>query len=751
MSTSHPGSTPDGPGDAIARSGQLVTSPNQQMAANTPWMPPTSGWLDPAPADDGLDLLGFLHSLRRTWLPGLIVGVIIGAMVFALLYFVIPVSHEAVGMLRVKRRTTELLASKGRPVVSSDREYMTYKQTQSALLKSPYVINAALRKPGINQLQMVRDEDKPLAFMENHLSTEYPGDSEILRVSLSGEDSEQTVKLVQAVMEAYLEEIGQSERLERTQRLETLRREHRDYVGEIQEKDELVHALAAELGTSGSELAQLVQKLESNKLASMDKRTLDLQARLQDFQSQLILTQNMMQHSFFRANPFDIEETLEKYPQYMTIKLEIDQMEQYQRESAATLRPGSPSAQRFQTQINNKIQDLARVRRELEPRVVHILKRTYGHDDITNTDAIQVLQTSMAITEQQLRQAMQAQQDQEVRVKDLGGYSSDLVTRIAELQNLQETATRIASEIGSIELNLQNQPRITMVQPALIPNASNHWLKMVEVVLGSLFVFSLCVFGIALLDYSSKPLNDTSDLSGSAGLNVIGSLPSLRGGLGLFSRGSSREMVITDSIDSVRTSILFGGGSSGNIKSVVVTSAVGGEGKSTVASQLAVSFARSGRRTLLIDGDVRNPQQHAVFGLPLDRGLCEILRDDASIDEVVQATAAEGLWIMPAGQCDMASLQALAGPSIATILETVAAQFDFVIVDSGPVLTGPEAMVYGQYVDGAIVSSRRDVSRLPKVQEAFQRLQSVGVKVIGAVVNGTTAEVRATKQMIAKR
>jgi Mrp family chromosome partitioning ATPase len=78
-------------------------------------------------------------------------------------------------------------------------------------------------------------------------------------------------------------------------------------------------------------------------------------------------------------------------------------------------------------------------------------------------------------------------------------------------------------------------------------------------------------------------------------------------------------------------------------------------------------------------------------------------------------------------------------------MDRVSEQFEFVVLDSGPVLTGPEAMIYGQYVDAAILATRRDVSRVPKVDEAYRRLQSVGIHVIGAVVNGARSDVRSNQ------
>ena len=153
---------------------------------------------------------------------------------------------------------------------------------------------------------------------------------------------------------------------------------------------------------------------------------------------------------------------------------------------------------------------------------------------------------------------------------------------------------------------------------------------------------------------------------------------------------------------------------------------------------------------MLIDGDIRNPQQHAVFGLPAERGLCDVLRGEAKLEEVVQATPAENLWILPAGRCDVVSYQALSGQTIPVIMQRLTDQFDFTVVDSGCVLTGPESLIFGQHVGGVVMSTRRDVSRMPKVEEANLRLKSVGVNVIGSVLNGVGADTRSNQLAIAQ-
>ena len=267
--------------------------------------------------------------------------------------------------------------------------------------------------------------------------------------------------------------------------------------------------------------------------------------------------------------------------------------------------------------------------------------------------------------------------------------------------------------------------------------------------MGPVFLFfGSVVVGIALWDYQAKRVSTTKDLDGPGrGIRVVGSLPMLdgqkSGGLWPFSRMDDRalEVVLNFSVDSIRAALLYNR-SAEKIKVVMISSAQGQEGRSTLASQLAVSMARSGVRTVLVDADIRNPQQHLVFGVGGDGGFCEVLRGTQTIAQAVQQTAVAGLNVMASGRFDQASMQALSSERARAVFNDLRSQFDFVIIDVGPVLTSADAMLVGQHVDTALVSVRRDVSQLPKIYAACDRLRSVGIHIMGCVVNGAGTEIR---------
>src|SRR5262249_28565771 len=151
-------------------------------------------------------------------------------------------------------------------------------------------------------------------------------------------------------------------------------------------------------------------------------------------------------------------------------------------------------------------------------------------------------------------------------------------------------------------------------------------------------------------------------------IKMIGTVPALPSRRQLQMSGANGapdnnwQSILTESVDTVRTMLLHTARSE-SLRVVMVTSATGGEGKTSLSSHLAASLARSGRKTLLLDTDLRKPAIHRLFGVNRLPGLCELLRNEVELAETIQSTPAPGLSLIPAGACDNFALQALAQDS----------------------------------------------------------------------------------------
>jgi capsular exopolysaccharide synthesis family protein len=197
------------------------------------------------------------------------------------------------------------------------------------------------------------------------------------------------------------------------------------------------------------------------------------------------------------------------------------------------------------------------------------------------------------------------------------------------------------------------------------------------------------------------------------------------------------QQVLTESIDAARTTLLHLARSH-SLRTVMVTSAVSGEGKTSLSCHLAASLARAGLRVLLIDADMRNPSAHKLFGLQSEVGFSELLCGEASVADCVQETSLRNLSLLPAGQWSDETAAALNQGQAAVLFEQFRQQFDIIVVDSSPVLPVADALLIGQQVDGVVLSVLCEVSRLNNLYAAWQRVQEHGGQPLGVVINGVS-------------
>src|SRR5262249_7327124 len=218
------------------------------------------------------------------------------------------------------------------------------------------------------------------------------------------------------------------------------------------------------------------------------------------------------------------------------------------------------------------------------------------------------------------------------------------------------------------------------------------------------------------------------------GIRVVGAVPQLS-----RQTAANQQEGVVESIDAIRT-LLLHDASVEAARVVMVTSAAPGEGKTTLACSLADSLARAGRKTLLIDCDLRAPAAHQMFELPLQPGFSEILLGEIDAADAIQPSPVPGLSVVTAGQWDREVLRALAREGTQEIFEKLREEYEFIVVHSHPVLAATASLLLGQHVDAVLLSILRDVSRSPRVYTASQRLATLGVRVLGAVVNGAAAD-----------
>ncbi len=210
-------------------------------------------------------------------------------------------------------------------------------------------------------------------------------------------------------------------------------------------------------------------------------------------------------------------------------------------------------------------------------------------------------------------------------------------------------------------IEIQNRPRITSIgKGAEPPSAPDQDRKLQYTLLGGIAGFSVPFGLIVWWDVRKRRINSTGEVYPSTGLQVIGAVPLVsRRALRrrATTRGGSRwHEKMTEPLDGIAARLLHLA-EKDHTQVVLVSSAVGGEGKTTLATHLSLSLARSGHRTLLVDFDLRHPAIDRVLDVPLEPGVAEVLRKEIDYPEAVQETSVKNLYVLPAGRADRRTIR----------------------------------------------------------------------------------------------
>jgi capsular exopolysaccharide synthesis family protein len=168
---------------------------------------------------------------------------------------------------------------------------------------------------------------------------------------------------------------------------------------------------------------------------------------------------------------------------------------------------------------------------------------------------------------------------------------------------------------------------------------------------------------------------------------------------------------------------------------LLVTSANPSEGKTTVACAIAIAIAHAGHRTLLVDGDLRRPRVHRVFGKSCDEGLTTALLDEEALDRVIKPTDIPNLSILPAGPMPPNPADLMHSDRFRALIDSLRQRYDRVIIDSSPVAPVTDATILSAYVDATMLVVRAFVTRKDVARHALRAILDIGSNAAGVVLN----------------
>jgi capsular exopolysaccharide synthesis family protein len=684
------------------------------------------------------DPIALLKPLRRRFRLAVSTGLLGGVLTALAVYFLVPqAKYMARAMLHVNSIRPKILLQVG----ESSTDYGAYQRTQLALLRSRLVLNAALKQPGVARLKVVARQIDPIEWLDKELQVDFAQGSEILRISMPGDTAEEPMVLVNAVTQAYMDEVVDVEAKQRRERYDLLKETWNRYQETLREKRKELKRLTELAGSDNKATIANIHQHELDRVGRAEDVLAQIRSELRSLRVEQEVLQAKAARNAAMISPATIENainedaSMEAYHERVALaQKHFDQV------SRITRIASDPALSRHRAELEAARTALAARRKKLYPIIAQQLQGMARNEDLLKADSLQDRISVLSKLETELIADVERLSE---RSRSLTRNSLDLFSNQEEIANADEVAKVIGKEVEALSVELQAPPRIRLLEKAELPHTKDEKRQIKLAGMAGCGALALVLAGVSFWEFRAQRIDSAEEVVHSLGMKLVGTLPALPLGRSAPAARDAeilrQENLLIESVDAARTTLLHISRTE-SIRTVMVASALGAEGKTSLSCHLATSLARAGRRTLLIDGDLRRPTAHRLFDLPQGPGLSEVLRGEVEITEVAMPALADGLWLVPAGNSDGAAIRALACKDLRAMLDPLKENYDFIVVDSSPVLPVADALLIGQHVDAVLLSVMRDVSRLPKVHAAGERLSALGIPVLGAIVTGARCD-----------
>lgn len=730
----------------------LVASSPHELAA------PNSGGMSPYSSSSPLDSMTYFDLVRIAWQrkPLLALGIAIALVVSAIYYArAIPI-YESTAEVLVVRKRPEMVTGDQVYAARGGDDYLT---THSVLVKSPVIVTKAIedgelgslvsfsndkfRDPKIDLTTAVTDQ------IEVGLGSKEMGrgSDNILTVSVRGPVPAECAHTVQAILGSYQNFLDETYRNMGEDTIQLIGHARDDLQKDLdkQDKDYLKFRAEAPLVTTGNDFSP-----HRDRLTAIETQ----------------LSELLLQEANFRAQLENIKAARKAGRTGPELVALISSLSSRMSRAYGTSRnPGTG----LDTELFQLLQEEQRMRQEYgpnHPQVQSIRKRIEGTRSFFSlpnaayqsaVDGGKLSSDPVELYEHYLEQELIGVGVSKKLLNDLYKQehesAKELVTYELKDQGYQRKLRQTQELYDGVVSQLQGASLVTdyggfdarVISPPALGEKVTPKAVIVfpaAVVLGG---FLGCLMVIAA-EVTDRRFRTTDDIKRSLGYPIIGHVPEcypiplreLRDSkldrmLYAFHKPSA---IATEAFRGVRTALYFSTRGQSH-KIIQITSSGPGDGKSTLASNLAVCIAQSGKSILLIDADLRRPRMHRVFGVPNDVGLASVIGLDVELEDTITSLdSIPNLYILPSGQVPPDPSELLSSHRFSELLESVREKFDYVVIDTGPVLAITDPSVVASRVDGVVLALRMAQNSRNHAKRAQEILNGIGANVLGVFVVG---------------
>lgn len=308
---------------------------------------------------------------------------------------------------------------------------------------------------------------------------------------------------------------------------------------------------------------------------------------------------------------------------------------------------------------------------------------------------------------------------------------SQLELNLSVSQSLYTSLLEYLYQVGVAEAMTLSD--ITMVEPATEPIRPASPNKTLNGIMGA-FLGLVFGFGLGFLIHYLDDTIRTPEEVKALELTFLGTIPRFRKKEAHIISERDPKDYVSESYRTIRNSIKFVT-LDRPVNSLLIVSSLEKEGKSTTLVNLGVSLSLEGKEVLLLDVDLRKPKLHVVLGLPNSRGLTTVLAEEAKLAEAIQKTHVEGLSLLPSGPVPPDPGRMVESAKMRQLIEDLTQQYDFVLLDSPPILVANDSIVLAGYADATILVLESEKVTHRALSQARELFKGANIRLTGAILN----------------
>jgi tyrosine-protein kinase Etk/Wzc len=332
-----------------------------------------------------------------------------------------------------------------------------------------------------------------------------------------------------------------------------------------------------------------------------------------------------------------------------------------------------------------------------------------------------------------LKQLIEKAQDDLMKIPTKSTKQSEIDLSLSVNQDIYKNLLEYLTQVGVAEsMTLSN---IRLVEPAMEPEKPDFPKKILNYVLGIFLGLFLAFSLVFFIEYIDNTIKSPTDIKRIGTLTQLGNIPKSRHlkNKGLISNLAPTSALI-EGYRTIRNGIRYASVDK-QLKTLVVTSSIENEGKSSVVSNIAITFSMEGKKVIVVDLNLRKPALHKFFKVPAYGGVTSVLIGKIQLEEAIIHTSIEGIDVLPSGPVPPDPSKLVESQKIKDIIDNLKKTYDLIIIDTPPAVTINDAIVIGAIADGILYVIEYGKVTLSMIRHVCDVAEKANLNLIGVVLN----------------